>query len=69
MTYPTALCTLPTLARALALPPTWLRREAEAGRIPALRAGRRLLFNRVAVETALANRAANEHARKAAHHD
>jgi hypothetical protein len=36
----------------------WLRAEAEAGRIPCLRAGRRLLFDVQAVEAALIRRAA-----------
>lgn len=36
---------------------TWLKAEAEAGRIPCFRAGRRLLFDADAVERALLERA------------
>lgn len=46
------------LARRLRLPAAWLRAEAVAGRIPSLRAGRRLLFNVEAVERTLLERAA-----------
>ena len=48
---------LQRLAQRLGLPAAWLRAEAEAGRIPSLRAGRRLLFNPEAVEDALIERA------------
>ncbi len=34
----------------------WLRREAEAGRIPSIQAGRRRFFDTAAVLKALANR-------------
>lgn len=37
----------------------WLKQEAEAGRIPCMRAGRRLLFNVEAVEESLIERATN----------
>jgi hypothetical protein len=40
----------------------WLKAEAEAGRIPCLRAGRRLLFNVEAVKAVLLERAATEKA-------
>jgi hypothetical protein len=46
------------LAKRLRLPTAWLRAEAEAERIPSLRAGRRLLFNVEAVERVLLDRAA-----------
>ena len=52
------LLSLNQLAQALRLNRDWLRREALAGRIPCLRAGRRLLFNLEAVRAALAERAA-----------
>lgn len=44
----------------------WLKAEAEAGRIPSLKAGRRLLFDAEAVEAALIRRASEEggHARR-----
>ena len=48
------------LAARLKLPRHWLRREASHGRIPCLRAGRRLLFSLSAVAAALAERAAHE---------
>jgi hypothetical protein len=52
------LLSLPILARNLRVSQTWLRQEAEAGRIPSLAAGRgRFLFSRSAVEAALVERA------------
>ena len=36
----------------------WLKAEAEAGRIPCLKAGRRMLFDAEAVENVLIRRAA-----------
>jgi hypothetical protein len=44
-------------ARWLRVPAKWLRDEAEAGRIPCLRAGKVILCNFVAVEAALLERA------------
>lgn len=44
-------------AARLGVPATWLRSEVDAGRLPHLRAGRRLLLNPQAVETALLERA------------
>ena len=49
---------LPRMARRLGVTQTWLRREAQAGRVPALRADSRLLFEPEAVENAVARRAA-----------
>jgi len=46
------------MARRLGVTQKWMRAEAEAGRIPCLRAGRRFLFNPAAVEQAFAARAA-----------
>ena len=46
------------LADRFGLPLAWVKAEAEAGRIPCLRVGRRLLFNPEAVEHVLAERAA-----------
>jgi len=37
--------TLAQASRALGLPADWLREEADAGRIPCLRAGERYLFD------------------------
>jgi hypothetical protein len=49
------------LARVLRVSVRWLRAEAEAGRLPCVRAERRLLFNREAVVKTLSDRAASEH--------
>ncbi len=46
------------MAKRLGVAPAWLRQEAEEGRIPCLIAGGILLFDAVAVESALAERAA-----------
>ncbi len=48
------------MARRLRVPVTWLRVEAEAGRIPHLRAGKVLLFDPDTVEHLLAERARRE---------
>jgi hypothetical protein len=45
------------MARFLRVPVAWLRAEAEAGRVPFLRAGKVLLFNPSAVEAVLVARA------------
>jgi hypothetical protein len=47
------------MAAQVRLPAAWLKREALAGQIPCLVVGRRMLFNPAAVETALAELAAN----------
>jgi len=44
---------LSQLAHATRLPAAWLKREADAGRLPCVRAGRRLMFNLDAVVRAL----------------
>lgn len=58
----TPLIVAPLTARAMArvagVPSAWLRREADAGRIPSLRAGGVYLFHRDAVLRVLADRAA-----------
>ena len=46
------------VAMETGVPAAWLRREAEAGRVPVVRAGRRLLANPEQVAAALARRAA-----------
>jgi len=53
--------TLRGLARRTGLPASWLRAEVEAGRIPALRAGRRILFHPDVVNEVLLQRAAMGH--------
>lgn len=54
----TQLVALPRLARHLGVPASWLRVEADAGRLPAIRAGSQRLFNLEVVERILAERAA-----------
>jgi hypothetical protein len=44
------------LARATRLPAAWLKREADAGRLPCIRAGRLRMFDLAAVLKALADR-------------
>jgi len=44
------------LAAALGVPQMWMSAEARAGRIPYLRAGRRMLFSATAVRAALEKR-------------
>ena len=48
------------MARTLRVNVRWLRAEAQAGRIPALKAERRFLFNPEAVLRTLADRAAGQ---------
>ncbi|HVT82804.1 MAG TPA: helix-turn-helix domain-containing protein [Phycisphaerae bacterium] len=55
----TSLLSLPELADALKLPQGWIRAEADAGRIPNLRIGKRYRFNREAVVAALLARASS----------
>lgn len=52
-----ALLPLSVIARLEGVPAIWLRDEADAGRIPCLRAGRRILFDRETVERILLDRA------------
>jgi hypothetical protein len=56
----TPLFNVHTLARKLGLSAVWLKAEANAGRIPCLKVGRRLLFNAAAVERALLARAGGD---------
>jgi hypothetical protein len=53
----TRLLPLNVVARRLRVPVRWLRAEAEAGRIPSLRADTQFLCDPTAVETALLERA------------
>jgi hypothetical protein len=48
---------LSAMARRLFVPARWLRTEAEAGRIPCLRAGSRFLFDPETVEQVVLERA------------
>ena len=49
--------TLAQASRALGLPTAWLREEADAGRIPCLRAGERYLFDLDVVRSIIMERA------------
>jgi hypothetical protein len=48
------------MARIVGVPAAWLRAEAEAGRIPHLRAGKVLQFDPITVERTLLDRAGRE---------
>lgn len=50
------LLSLHQLADRTGLPTAWLRREADAGHLPCIRAGRRRMFDLTAVLKALAER-------------
>lgn len=52
------LLSLLRMARRLGVTQQWLRAEADAGRVPCLKAGKRYLFNADAVQQALADKAA-----------
>lgn len=52
------LLSLARMARRLGVTQLWLRDEAEGGRVPCLKAGRRFLFNPEAVQETLASEAA-----------
>lgn len=56
---PEAFVSLRQTAVRLGVPIAWLKTEAEAGRIPHLKTGRRLLFNPAVVERALLKSAAH----------
>jgi hypothetical protein len=54
------LLTLHNLAERTGLPAAWLKREADAGRLPCIRAGRRRMFDLDAVLKTLAARTERE---------
>ncbi len=56
---------LDALSDITGLPREWLRREADAGRIPCIRAGRRRMFDPPAVLKVLTDRARREGVRDA----
>jgi hypothetical protein len=56
------LLSLARAARRLGVTARWLKAEANAGRVPCLRAGTRYLFDSVAVTQALSKRAARPNA-------
>jgi hypothetical protein len=53
------LLSLARMARRLGVMQQWLRDQADAGNVPCLKAGNRYLFNAVAVQDAVAAKAAN----------
>lgn len=55
------------LSAICGLSETWLRDEANAGRIPHLKIGKRVMFNPDAVERALIERSAHQPECEAAH--
>lgn len=55
------LLSLRMMAKHLRVTQVWLRDEATAGRIPCLKAGTQLLFERSTVEAVLAARASAPH--------
>jgi len=57
------LLTLGRMARRLSVTAKWLRAEADAGRVPCLRAGKQYLFTPTAVQETLAAKAAKGVAR------
>ncbi len=54
---PLQLLPLPKMARELRVPVAWLREEAEASRLPAVKAGGALLFHPPTIERILVERA------------
>lgn len=56
-TFPTDPLPLNKAARCLRVPAGWMRAEVEAGRLPALRAGRAILIHVPTVARLLAERA------------
>ena len=56
-TAPQTFLPLHQAANRLGVPAAWLRNEADAGRVPCLRAGRRVLFNPDTIEAVLLERA------------
>jgi hypothetical protein len=53
-----SLLSVRAVAKHFGVTATWLKAEADAGRVPCLRAGKRYLFNTPAVEAVLFERAA-----------
>jgi len=56
-TNPETFVAVQHAAIRLGVPAAWLKAEAEAGRVPSLRAGRRILVNLEIVKDALLQRA------------
>jgi len=53
------LLSLSRMARRLGVTQQWLRDQADAGKVPCLKAGTRYLFNTEAVQEALVEKAAH----------
>jgi hypothetical protein len=51
------LCSLARMANHLRVTQSWLKKQADSGRVPCLKAGKQLLFNPTAVIQTLARRA------------
>lgn len=49
----TPLVALPEMAERLGVPPLWLKEQAEAGRVPYLPVGRKLMFHPATAEAAV----------------
>jgi excisionase family DNA binding protein len=62
---PPTFVPIPDAAERLGVPLAWLKREAEAGRVPAVRAGRRWLVHLDRTREALARLAAGDGVRDA----
>jgi hypothetical protein len=69
METPTRLLPLNVVARRLRVTVRWLRAEAEAGRIPCLRAGNQFLCDIGAVEATLLERARQSATTEEGHSD
>lgn len=58
---------LSRMSRRLGVTRQWLREQADAGKVPCLKAGKRYLFNPVAVQETLAAKATKVAASEANH--
>jgi hypothetical protein len=61
------LLSLARMARRIGVTQQWLQEQADAGKVPCLKAGARYLFNAVAVQDAVATEAAR--ARQGVNHE
>ncbi len=52
------LLSLSGMARRLGVAREWMKEQADSGKVPCLKAGKRYLFNPIAVQEALAAKAA-----------
>jgi len=69
MDHETRLMATAALSRALAVPARWLKAEADAGRLPHLKAGSQYLFDEEAVRQELLRRASGSRRSRAADHE